>query len=149
MGYSNAISGMGTLLYMGDNADPEAYSVVAEVTNINDISFSADTSDVTHMESPGGVREFITTVVEGGEINIEANFVATDASQNLLRDAVFNRTRHNFVISLPFSPKVNWRILCAVTNFSISAPHNDKIPLSVTLKPSGIPEFDFELPETP
>lgn len=66
--------GHGTKLQTGDDASPEVFTDIAEVTSIS-FEFSRDSIDVTHMQSPDGWREFIPALKDGGEITVEINYV--------------------------------------------------------------------------
>lgn len=57
------------------------YVYVAEVSAISPPSWSRDTVEVTHLESPDGFKEFIAGLADGGEASITLNYVpaASDA----------------------------------------------------------------------
>lgn len=77
---TNAKHALGTQLQMSDGASPPVFTTIASIVSITGPSISADTIDVTNMDSPGGWKEFIAGLIEGGEIGVEA-FLVADASQ--------------------------------------------------------------------
>jgi predicted secreted protein len=97
MAASGAKSGFGTLIELSDGGATPVFTPIAEVLSIKGPSASRDTIEVTHMESPGGWKEFIGGLVEGGEITLELNFVATEASQSDLLSNLAENTPANVV----------------------------------------------------
>jgi predicted secreted protein len=139
-----ARSGFGTLLKMGDGGGPETFTTIAEVSNVTTPSFTRDTIDATHHTSPGGVREFIGSLVDPGEVTIDMNWIPSDPTQDqttgLLKAALDGNTR-NFRLVIPASPAVTWNFKGIVTGFSGATPMDDKMTASVTMKVSGLPTF--------
>lgn len=139
---TNAIKAFATLLKIGDGADPEVFTTVAEVTNIGGPSLSLGTEDVTSHSSTDGWREFVATLLDGGEVSIEGNYVpgeAThDATSGLIND-MENRTKRNFELVFPDSGATTWAFPALVTNFTPAAPVEGKLGFSATLKITGKP----------
>lgn len=140
---SSAVSGFGTLLQIGDGATPtENFTTIAEVKSISGPSLSADTIDVTNMSSPNGWREFIQGPKDGGEVTFDVNFLPTNATHNaatgLLRDFK-NGTRRNFKLVFPNPGNTTWQFAAIVTGFEVSAPVDDVLGASITLKLTGEP----------
>jgi len=140
MAESNAISAFGTLLKRGDGADPEEFTPIAEVQDIRPPSLGADTEEVTHQESPDGWREYIVTLLDGGEVSFDLNFIPTNATHNassgLLKDYSARQKRNYQVV---FPDGTTWEFAALVTNFEADAPVGGKLSASVTLKITGKP----------
>ena len=65
-----ATRSLGTKLMKGTTA-------IAGLTSIGGIEITADTTDVTTLDSEGGYREFIGTFKDGGEVPIEGFLIPT------------------------------------------------------------------------
>lgn len=137
-----AISGKGTLLKLGDGADPEVFTTIAEVKSIGGPSFSSDTIDVTSHSSPGAYREFIASLIDPGELTFDVNFVPGHATHNAATGLLFlfqNRTRRNYQFVLPDLAVTTWSIQGIVTGFQMNAPTDDVLGASITIKITGQP----------
>jgi len=139
---SNAIAAKGTLLKIGDGADPEVFTTIAEVMNISGPSLSMDAIDVTNQSSVNGWKESIGGLLDGGEITFDINYLPTDATHNatagLIND-MQNRTLRNFQLVFPDASSTTWSFSALITGFEPSADVSDKLTASVTLKISGQP----------
>ena len=139
-----ARSGFGTLLKMGDGGGTETFTTIAEVTNVTTPSFSRDTIDATHHTSPGGVREFVGSLIDPGEVTVDMNWIPSDPTQDQttgLLKAALDGVARNYQLVIPSSPAVTWAFKGIVTGFSGSTPMDDKMTASVTMKVSGLPTF--------
>src|SRR5262245_32294807 len=107
MAETRALIGYGTILQFGDGNSPEAFTSVAEVTNITGPNLSRDIPDATHMQSPDGYKEFINGMKDGGEVVAELNFVPFDTTQNAstgIRSLFEDGVKRNWRMILPGSP---------------------------------------------
>lgn len=139
---TNAKIGYGTVLAYGDGATPDNFTPMGEPTNFGGPSFSADSIDATHMQSPNGWREFIMGLIDGGEIQFDCNYLPADATQNPITGALYifkNRLIRNWKLTFPPSVGIAWTLPCGVTNFELDIPLDDKMGLSITLKVTGEP----------
>lgn len=130
---SNAVHAYGTTLTRDGNA-------IAEITNLGGPSLAADSLDVTSHDSSNGYREFIQGLRDGGELSIEGNFYPGDSNgqAGLLTD--FNAgTVQSFVMTFPASTGTTWTFSAIVTAFETTAPVDDKMGFSATLKITGKP----------
>ena len=92
----------GTLLKIGDNGSPESFNTIAHVTNIPGPETSREMMDATALDSAGGYKEYIPGLRDGGEVNIEGFFDATDTGQAALRTNLEDEeTARNFQVVLP------------------------------------------------
>lgn len=135
-------SAFGTLLQTGDGATSEVFTTIAEVITISGPALSTDTIDMTHHSSPGNYEEFVGGTLRSGEVTFDINYIPTaathDASTGLLKDYE-NRTVRNFKLVFPDTGNTTWSFAAVVVGFEPSAPHDDKLMASVTLKISGQP----------
>lgn len=140
---TNAISSFGTLLKIGDGATPtEAFTTIAEVKDISGPSLALEVTEVTSHSSPNGWREKIGTLLDGGEVTFEINYVPTenthDAGTGLVKD-MKDRTLRNFQLVFPDVASTTWEFSALVSAFEPSAPVDGSLAASVTLSISGEP----------
>lgn len=100
---SKAFAPRGTQLEHGDTATPPNYTTIAEITKIDITGSKADVPDVTNMDSPTAYREFLATLIDAGEINIECNFVPGNAPQQVLEADFSAQVNAPYRIVLPNS----------------------------------------------
>ncbi|MFA5160920.1 MAG: phage tail tube protein [Elusimicrobiales bacterium] len=136
---SEAISGFGTKLKMGDGASPEVFSDIAAVSKVGGPGVSLDTIDVTADDSPGGYKEYAAGLLDAGEIKLELNFLPANASQTGLLTALTSRAAKHFKLVFPDTANTTWSFSAFVTNFEPDAPVDGKLAASVTLKITGQP----------
>lgn len=139
---SDAIAAKGTLLKIGDGATPENFTSVAEVVNIGGPALSMDPIEVTNQGSTDGWKEYIAGLKDGGEVSLDLNYIPTETTHNatagLIND-LENGTVRNFQLVFSDAGGTIWAFPALVTGFEPSAPVDDKLAASVTLKVSGKP----------
>lgn len=132
---SNAFSGVGATLELGDGASSESFTAIAEVNSIDGPNISVDTIDVTSLDSTGGYREFIASFIDGGEVTAEFNFTLDGYDD--LKVVLEARARRNFQIVLPDTGSTTFSFSALVTALGVSVPKDDKVTASMSLKISG------------
>ena len=134
--------GFGVKLQRGDAASPEVFTDIAELINLGGPGLSLDTVEVTHTGSTNKYREYIAGLLDAGEVSAEVNFLPANATQNeaagILKD-IKDRTKRNFKIVFPDSGSATWSFAAFVTAFEPSAPIDDRMTASITLKLTGDP----------
>lgn len=140
---SDAVAAYGTKLLVGDGATPtEAFAALAEVRNIGGPNTSVDTTDVTPHSTSAPWRHHVATLIDGGEVSLDLNFLPDAADQSALRADMIARTKRNFRIEWPTVPTAHRASFAAfVTGFQPSAPHDGELSASVTLKVTGAVTF--------
>lgn len=141
---TEATIGLGTVLQYGDGESPEEFTPVAEVVNITGPSMSRELPDATHMASPGGYREFLGGLKDGGQVACQCNHLPNNATQDALTGVLsfFNSgVIKTWQLVFPTSPAVTWEFQAVLENFEPETPIDDKMGMSFTLKVSGQPSF--------
>lgn len=139
---SDGLAAYGTKLLVGDGAGPEVFTALAEVRNVSGPNTSVDTTDVTPHSTGAPWRHHVATLIDGGEVTLEINFLPDAADQDALRDDMIARTKRNFRIEWPTTPTAHRASFAAfVTGHSPSAPHDGELSASVTLKITGAVTF--------
>jgi predicted secreted protein len=141
---SKAQISLGSILAIGDGADPEVFTTVGEIKGINQSGRQWATEDVTNMESKK--REFIPTLADSGTWQIQGSRVGGDAGQVALETAFNAGALHTFSITLPKATgqttsgdKFEFTALIQDFNYSFAV---DKVgTFTATLKVSG--DIDF------
>lgn len=132
----------GTLLKIGDGGDPESFTSIAQVKSVGGPSLGLDPIDVTHHASTGSWEEVVGGILRSGEVSLDINYdpagATHDASTGLIADMVAKTVR-NFQLVFPDTGTTTWSFAALVTAFEPSAPHDDRLSASVTLKLSGQP----------
>jgi hypothetical protein len=138
---TGALAAYGVLLKIGNGATSEVFTTIAEVRDIEGPELELETKEVTSHDS-GGWREYIGTLLTGGEVSFDLNFIPSNATQGydggLIEDMV-NRTRRNFQLVFPDSPATEWEFAALVTKFATGAGVEDELVGEVTLQITGAP----------
>jgi hypothetical protein len=132
---SDAAIGYGSKFELGNGADPEVLTEIAEVFDITPPNESTDTIDVTHMQSPDAMREFIMGLTDPGEISFELNFVPGSTSETAILAARASRQKRGGVITIPNG--WTWSFDMLVTGYEPAVPNEDKMTATVTGKVTG------------
>jgi len=114
--------------------------LVGGLTEIGGLSLSADTIDVTTLDSDGGYREFIGGFKDGGEVSVSGFFDnAVGNGQAEMYTAFESGEVKPFVITFPAATNTTWTFNGVVTGFETSAGLEDPISFSGSIKVSGKP----------
>lgn len=112
---------------------------VAGLTSISGLDLSADTIDVTTLESEDGYRKFIAGFKDSGEVSLEGYLeIETGKGQKELYDLFESGEEEQFTILFP-NNMGSWQFKGVVTGFSTSADLEDPLSFSATIKVSGKP----------
>lgn len=134
-----ATRALGTILKMGLDV---AAKKVAGLTEIGGLELSADTIDVTTLDSDGGYREFIGGFKDAGEVSLSGFFdPAVGQGQKELYDAFESGAVQDFTIEFPAALKAKWTFKGVVTRFNTGASLEDPVSFEGTIKVSGKPNL--------
>lgn len=123
---------LGTKLKIGANS-------IATLTSIGGLELSADTIDVTTLDSDG-YREFIQGLKDAGEVAISGFFNPADTNgQKALYDNFDSGALTAFSIVFPSNMGAEWGFNAIVTGFSTGAEMEDAVTFEASLKVSGKP----------
>jgi len=112
-----------------------AFTKVAEVTNLTPPGMTRDTVDATHLESDDGYKEFIAGLKESGEATLTVNYVPSAADALV---AAFENGSGEFQITFP--NKVTLTFDGIVTGYEWNdVVADDKMSATFTVKCSGKP----------
>lgn len=129
--------GYGVRLKLGDGATPtENFVTIAEVKDLED-GDDIELREATNHQSAGRRREYISGLIDGGEVTFTVNYIPTDATQNRITglQASLGLTK-NFRLEEPGNP-TGYQFAAVVMNTGKTYPVDDIMEMSVTLKKSG------------
>jgi Lambda phage tail tube protein, TTP len=144
MANTQATLGYGTLLQRGGLTAPDTFVTVAEVRNIDGPKLTKDFKEVTHMESPGGFKEYIGALKDGGTVTFTCNFLPADGTQDHLTGLIYdfkNNIKRYWREQWPTTPASTVTYLGEVQDLDPKMPVDDAMTLDVTIKISGDPAF--------
>lgn len=129
-----AVRALGTTISKGDKK-------IGGLTSINGVEITAETTDVTKLDSDGGYREFIGGFKDGGEVSIEGFFEPeAESGQVELQTSLDAGTADSYTIELPTTPAYEWNFDGVVTGFNVgNAEVDGTIGFGATIKVSGKP----------
>lgn len=132
-----ATRALGTLLKKGTSSP----KTIGSLTSISGIEITADTIDVTTLDSDGGYREFIGAFKDAGEVVAEGYFDPNSSSNQAdLQTALDGGVEDDYSIEFPTTPAAKWEFKGVVTGFKVGDVDVDgTITFSVTIKVSGKP----------
>lgn len=151
MADSDARTGFGALIQKGTGTgSPEDFITILGIKSISGPSITRDTHDTTVMTSPGGWREFIGGLKDGGEVSFTANWLPRDTTQSDLqdefdKDSCESRSNWRIVVpACPGEPEVYLEFAGVLTGQNIEIPMDDLMGFEGTIKVSGRPTLVIE-----
>lgn len=151
MADSDARTGFGALIQKGTGTgSPQDYVTVLGIKSISGPSITRETHDTTVMTSPGGWREFIGGLKDGGEVSFTANWLPRDSTQTDLagefdKDSCESRSDWRVVVpACPGEPEVYLEFAGILTGQNIEIPMDDLMGFEGTIKVSGRPTLVIE-----
>lgn len=132
---TEAAIGYGTLFQIRTSIGPDVWATIGEQTGWTPPAISADTHEATHSESPNSRKEFVAGLVDEGEMGFDVNLTPGVLAQlrGYVRQLVTSR--------LVFPDDTKWQFDAILTGVEASAPIDDKMSASVTLKLTGESEL--------
>ena len=128
-----ATNGLGTKIKMGEDA-------IANLTEISGLEISADTIDVTTLDSVGGYREFVGGLKDAGEVGVSGFFDPTEGQgQAEFLAALESGEVQDFTIEFPTAIGKKWSFKGIVTTFTTSVSLEDPLSFEGNIKVTGKP----------
>ena len=122
-----------------DNAGG-SLTTIGEVITATPFGASVGTVDATHLSSPSGYREHISTLPDMGEGSVSINFDPGSATDVLVRTAIGDRLIRTFKVTYPDSSSVSCE--CYVTSWEIGELAPDgKMEATMGVKFTGVPTY--------
>jgi len=150
---SSAFTGLGLVLSIGTNDSLPVYTTIGEIKSASAPGLKNDTVDVTNVESISGVKEFLASLSDAGEVPVSVNYIPGDAGQVAAYNAALAKTRMPFQLTLPpasIASSTNtkpgyWTFTGLVTEWGpAEIPLDKEATLPMKIKVSGLPTFTPE-----
>jgi predicted secreted protein len=140
MAVSQAMLGYGSVFQIQTENSPDVFVDMAEVISITPPTFKLDQIDVTHMQSPGRIREFISGLNNPGEVSFDMNFVPGSTSDDRLFELMNlpTGTSSARICRVSYPNGNTWTFLASITGYEPKVPVDDKMTATVTFKVSGV-----------
>lgn len=138
---SKAKTGFGSRFFLA--ADPadvsDAASEWAEVTGLKPPSSSWDTAEVTHFRSQDQFREWIKTLRDAGEADIQVNLVKGSPTDLAMQAADASAEAFFYQFWIPNDTAAGWLITgyALVTSYSPEVPLSDRMLATARLRFTG------------
>lgn len=113
-------------------------TLIDEVLDISGPEQKADKDEATNQSSPGFYKEWIPTLIDGGDVSFTANYIPGNATQQGLLTAMQARTLEAFTLTAP--APYNSEVIAFnawVTDWDIKTPFSKKATLSCKLAVNG------------
>jgi len=136
---TSAIWAYGSQLQLGDGAVSEAFTAIAEITELTPPSETRDDIEVSNMSSANGTREFIPGWRDPGEVTFKANWLPTNTTHDSttgLRAVYNDNLNHNWKIILPGSV-LTISFAGHLSALETDLPLEEQAQISGTIKVSG------------
>lgn len=121
-------------------AAAETFTTIAEVRSITGPGYTGDTVEVTNHSSTGAFREHIASLLDGGNLTFDMNFVPREPTQDQtsgLMAAYLTRARKSFKLLMRDGSTLDFLGFC--TGMSLTFPIDNVQTASVTIKVTGAP----------
>jgi hypothetical protein len=113
-------------------------TTVAQVLDIKGPEQKAETDEITNQSSPGFYKEFIVTLLDGGDVKFKCVWFPGDSSQAGLLTALQGRALEDFTITPPAPYAAHVVSFSAyVIKWGEDFPHNKKATIDVDLRITG------------
>jgi hypothetical protein len=136
---TQAVTGYGSKLELGNgDGPPETFDQVYDLTGFEPPDEKVDTHDVSHFESPGGVKEKIAGMIDAGEATFDVNYnpAVYEIHQRIMALKA-SRAVANWKFSFPDGMETD--IFPAfVSGFKPKLGPNDPLTATITLTLAGL-----------
>ncbi len=132
---NTTLESQGVTLQIGNEASPEVWADVANITSIDGPSGSASEIDITSLASSS--REFRMGLPDSGNVQLNLMYDPADTEIAQLRSANKNRTRLHLRIQYSDSPATTDTFYGYVTAFNPSSSIDTVVTATATIRVDG------------
>lgn len=140
MARTKAAAGYGVQLLVGDADPATTYNALGEVRGVSGPATQLDTDEATHAGSDGAWAEHVGTILRGGDVTVDLNWVGDAADVANLQTRQTNREKWPFKVKWPQgggSDQHEASFDAFVTNVEPDAQHASTMSCRVSLKITG------------
>lgn len=138
MAASKAVTGFGYKFQI-ETATPGTYADVKELKSISPVGGTREIADVTHFESPGAYHEYIGTLRDSNELQLEFNYDPTDTTgQDRFKTQFDSGAVTKFKVVGP-TTTTNETISFSgvITGYAVQPQKDGEVKLTATVKITG------------
>lgn len=129
--------GYGSEFAIGDGADPEVFTAIAEVKSITPPGMTRDAEEATHLKSPDEYKEYVLAMFDSNDVSLTLNWVPSESDTVY---AAFHAERENMQITFPNG--VRMQFLGGIVSYETPELTNGVMEATVTVKRlSGKPQL--------
>lgn len=124
--------------------DPQEFTTIAEVLDIQLPQLATDMQDVTNHSSPGAYEEQIPVILRTGNVQFDVNLNLQDPTHDEDSGLLYvwrNRYRRSFQVVFP-GGQDTWEFSGYVTSFQPNAPVAGVLRASIGIKVLGALDYD-------
>ena len=114
---------------------------LGSVSSIGDVSITTDTVDISTYNQSDGFKEYLLGLSDAGEIPITCHYDESDTGQQNFVTDFYAKTARTLTITFPTSTGTVWSIPCLPSGFSTAQPLDNKLGITITVKPTGKPSL--------
>lgn len=127
--------GYGTLVKIGDGADPEVFTTIPNVTDISGPESTVGEADVSSNSSPNASKEYLPTLKDSGPVTFNIWWVQGNAVHQGLQTDYEARTVRNFQMLFTDGTVVDFAAF--INDLGHDTPMEGGISRSVSLRVTG------------
>jgi hypothetical protein len=134
---SNAIPTQGIVIARGDGGSPEAFTLIAEITDFDGPGGERPDIDVSSLDSLA--REYLPGLTDNGDFSCTMNFLPVDAQHVAIRDVdrLETATPRNFRITFTDAGLTTATFAAFVKQYRPSGTVDDRVVANVTMRVTG------------
>jgi hypothetical protein len=139
MAASAALLGYGTTVAIATLDSPADFVELGEVVDVTPPNAQIEQVDVTHMQSPDRVREFIAGLTDYGSMTLSMNYIPGGSTDDLILEWRSSGANRYVQITYPStaSPRPTDTFLGFIEGYETSATVADKMSATLTIKVAG------------
>jgi hypothetical protein len=125
----------------GGTDGTEVFTTIAEVKSISGPNLSAGVTDITNMDSASNTREFLSTLIDPGELTFDINLLGGSAQHKSIMTTLQARTKKNWKLYFTDSIPSYLSFAAYIVGMNFSAGIEDVLGASISLKITGTPTW--------
>lgn len=115
----------------------DTFVEVPRVLTLPEFGYEADEVDITHLNSPGGVKEYTSGLKDGAGSTIEVIWDPANPQHTALKAKAESGATVQFQIQFPDTGKTQVELPLLLKSFKLGISSGDKITASFDVKVSG------------
>jgi hypothetical protein len=135
------VAALGVVVQFGTTTGTVTSATLTNVTNVSGLDSDVEEIDVTSHDSVGRYREFVSSFIDAGEVQIDLNFNPQETTHRSTTGGVLWLLNQGIVapwkIKFPGTPTHSVSFMGFVKSAPIDLPYDDKQSATVTVRVAG------------